>query len=210
MMSRFIFAFVLLWIPFLAVSAHGVDLDHTIDAETGAVTITAAFDTGDIMDEAQVAIFAPDNLIEPYETGVTDEAGTYVFQPDYDIEGTWDVQVRQAGHGGLIRVSITSNMRPDTETDASPQAQTLYLDNDTAITIAGDAATMMVDGAWVIAPSAAGLAQFNQSDVAATLTDDGNDFTTQQILIMSISVVWGFIGTALYFMRRNRKSEEFN
>lgn len=135
--------------------AHGVDITHTIDPASGAITISASFDTGEALDAAQVAVFAPSDLLNPWLTGTTDASGAFTFTPDYADEGTWDVQVRRAGHGGLMHLALNASM------------------------------------------------QVAARGVSGTLGDSVSaGFTPAQIILMAASVVWGFIGTALYFMSR--------
>ncbi len=124
-----------------AVFGHGVEIDYQT---TKAIEITATYDTGDPVSEGQVIIYAPDNPSTPWATGKCDEKGRFTFTPDPSKPGTWDVQVRKAGHGGMIHIPV-----------------------------GGD-------------------------EVAA----GGTGYTTPQIALMTASVIWGFIGTALFFSRR--------
>ncbi|MEJ2734862.1 MAG: hypothetical protein P8189_15060 [Anaerolineae bacterium] len=80
----------------------------------------------------------------PWLTGACDQEGRFVFTPDPDKPGTWDVQVRQAGHGDIVHIEIG----------------------------------------------------------AGASTSGGGGFTTAQILLMAACVVWGCIGTALFFSRK--------
>lgn len=126
----------------VAAFAHGVDINYQ---NKTAVEIVAKFDTGQPVSEGQVTVYAPDNPAEPWITGKTDENGRYVFTPDPAKPGTWDVQVRLAGHGGVVHVPVGG-------------------DNTAAFGSTG--------------------------------------YGTMQIVLMSACVIWGFIGTALYFGRR--------
>ncbi len=123
------------------VSAHGVKIDYTINV---AVEIRAAYDTGAPMAGGQVTVYAPDDLSTPWLEGVCDDEGRFTFTPDPSIPGTWDVQVRQAGHGDIVHIPIGEDM--------------------------------MMTGS--------------------------TGYTPLQIVLMGASVVWGFIGTALFFSRR--------
>ncbi|AGL00288.1 carboxypeptidase regulatory-like domain-containing protein [Desulfoscipio gibsoniae] len=125
-----------------AAFAHGVDINYQTKT---AVEIEAKYDTGQPVSEGQVTVYAPDNPAKPWTTGKADENGRYIFTPDPAKPGTWDVQVRLAGHGGMVPVPVG------------------------------------VD-----------------SDVAAA----GTGYTTMQIVLMSACVIWGLVGTALYFARR--------
>ncbi len=126
--------------------AHGVEIEHRSGE---AVEVEAAFDNGEIMDDAQVTIYAPDEPSEPWETGSTDEEGRYVFMPDTSIPGTWDVQVREAGHGALVNVDVDEG---------------------------------------------AVSSEVGQSG--------GSGYDTLQLVLMGAAGIWGFVGTALFFMRR--------
>lgn len=161
-MKRYIPCLLLLLslIPASSAFAHGVEIAYTIDPTSGVITVQAAFDSGEVLSEAQVAIFAPSDLINPWMTGVTDADGAFSFTPDYTIEGVWDVQIRKAGHGGLIHLTLDASMIPSADSVVS------------AAPVSGDTPAL------------------------------GNGFTPLQVIIMSASVIWGFIGTALYFSRR--------
>lgn len=144
MVTAFAVAFIVLFSA-QEVLAHGVELEYQ---ESNAIEIIARYDTGEPMAEAQVAVFAPGSPAEPWLTGLSDESGRFYFVPDPQMPGLWEVQVRQAGHGGLIRVEVT-------ETGEN-----------------GDT------------PPAAG------------------GFTFAQRVLMTAAVVWGLVGTALFFSRR--------
>jgi len=121
--------------------AHGVEITHQVKSD---IEITAKYDTGEPMSEGQVTIFAPDNPSTPWFTGKCDKDGHFVFTPDPSKPGTWDVQVRKAGHGGIIHIPVGE--------DVSVSGSTGY--------------------------------------------------TTLQIVLMAACVVWGLVGTALFFTRR--------
>lgn len=135
-------AFLVPALPAQVALGHGVDLS-SVTRE--GVEVSAAFDGGGPMAEAQVSVFAPGEPAEPWLRGSTDENGRFFFAPDFDRPGTWDVQVRQAGHGGIIRVEI------------GPEG--------------------------AVQATAAGLTALQQA-------------------LMAACVIWGSIGTALYFRRR--------
>lgn len=121
--------------------AHGAKIEYKIGL---TVEIHAAYDSGEPMAGAQVTVFAPDNPSTPWLTGSCDKEGRFAFTPDTSKPGTWDVQVRQAGHGDIIHLPIGENVA--------------------------------LSGA--------------------------TGYTTLQIVLMSACVIWGFIGTALFFRRR--------
>lgn len=141
--------------------AHGVNVGYTTTQQTVTVVdIRATFDTGEPMSGAQVTIYAPDNPAAPWQSGTCDADGRYTFTPDSSIPGTWEVQVRKAGHGSYIYVEV------------------------------GEAGE---EGA------AAPLA----SQVVA---GGSSNYTPLQYVVMGGCVVWGLIGTALFFAHLSRTS----
>jgi nickel transport protein len=131
----------LLLVLTLPAYAHGAKIEYTIGM---TVEIVASYDDGEPMAGAQVTIYAPDALSTPWLTGVCDDEGRFSFAPDTTKTGTWDIQVRQAGHGDIVHIPI------GTESAGNSSGGT----------------------------------------------------TPLQIALMAVCVVWGCIGTALYFLRR--------
>ena len=124
------------------VTAHGVRITYTIAL---TVQLQAEFDNGDPMADAQVLVYAPDDPATPWLTGQADENGRFSFVPDPTLPGTWDVQVRSAGHGDMIHIPVEE-----------------------------------------------------QGPLSG-----GTGFTPAQIVLMAAAVIWGFVGTALYFSGRS-------
>jgi nickel transport protein len=83
--------------------AHGARIEYTIGM---TVQIQASYDTGEPMAGGQVVVYAPDDPTTPWLTGACDDEGRFTFTPDPDKPGTWDVQVRQAGHGDIVHIPI--------------------------------------------------------------------------------------------------------
>ncbi len=90
--------------------AHGVQITHQ---EEKTIEITAAYDSGEPLSEGQVSVFAPDNRSTPWITGQCDQEGRFVFTPDSSKPGVWDVQVRKAGHGGMIYINVAEPVVAD-------------------------------------------------------------------------------------------------
>jgi nickel transport protein len=134
-------------------SAHGVAIDYQ---PTRAYAINAAYDTGEPMPNAQVAVFSPDDPANPWLTGTTDAQGRFVFSPS--APGNWEVQVRQAGHGEILVIPVEGDMignhRGETERPAAGAV---------------------------------------------------DRYTPLQKSLMIGSVIWGFVGTALFFARGNKR-----
>ena len=122
--------------------AHGVSIQYTSDVE---ITIVARYDSGEPMADAQVTVYAPDDPSTPWLTGVCDDEGRFSFTPDSSRPGIWDVQVRLAGHGGMVHIPV--------------------------------------------------------GEGAATSGGFGG-YSYLQIALMVACVIWGSIGTALYFRPR--------
>ncbi|NJM87901.1 MAG: carboxypeptidase regulatory-like domain-containing protein [Hydrococcus sp. RU_2_2] len=142
--------------------AHGVSINYAI---TQAIAIQAAYDTGEPMAKAQVIVYAPDNPSTPWQKGMTDEKGKFIFIPDRAKAGNWEVTVRQAGHGDVIVIPVesqtASNASPTLPTSKPPETK------------------------------------------QATSSSPGT-LTPLQKGLMSGSVIWGFVGTALFFARRKK------
>lgn len=151
-MKRNVFAllFTLLWALVLPASslAHGARIEYKVAT---MVEITASYDDGTPMAGGQVTVYAPDDPSTPWLTGVCDENGKLTFTPDPTKPGTWDVQVRQAGHGDMIHIAVG-------------------------------------EGKGAMAGS--------------------TGYTPPQIALMSACVVWGFVGTALFFSRGKTPPEQ--
>jgi nickel transport protein len=143
--------------------SHGVHLDYTATTKTiTVIEIVATFDTGEPMRGGQVAVFAPDNPKTPWQTGVCDNEGRYRFTPDASLAGTWEVQVRQSGHGAILYINVGPETTSTAAADAGPGAEPLAL-------------------------------QVHASS---------GHYTPLQYVLMGGCVVWGFVGTALYFSRK--------
>lgn len=146
------------WLAALAVlgltvlaSAHGVDVGYQAVGDGSAIAVQAAYATGEPMAGAQVAVYAPNDPAEPWLQGQCDPNGKFAFVPDRSQPGTWDVRVRQAGHGTFLHVPVEAK---------------------------------------------------SNAEATETLSQPSSGFTPAQIGLMSACVLWGFVGTALYFVRR--------
>ncbi|MEL6554605.1 MAG: hypothetical protein AAFQ63_14220 [Cyanobacteria bacterium J06621_11] len=125
-----------------AAKAHGA----LIEVNQKSVEVNATFEDGEPMKNAQVLIYAPDDLQSPWAKGETDAAGRYQFEPEAENIGIWEVTVRQAGHGGTTSFEV----------------------GETGYTLSAASGTVSPLQKW--------------GTIAA--------------------VVWGFVGTALFFSAR--------
>jgi nickel transport protein len=162
-------------IPFVVISvfggstraiAHGVRMQAR---ETQAIEVNAEYDTGEPMAEAQVTVYAPNDPATSWLEGTTDKNGNFIFTPDSSQSGNWSVQVRQAGHGGIVNIPIEGN-----------QAQ--------------------AEGNGTTATESSSSEQVVSAGSA--------NYTPLQMFLMGAAGVWGFIGTALFFMRGNNSNSK--
>lgn len=126
--------------------AHGTAVSYTL---ISTVHVNANFDTGEPMSEAQITIYAPNDPQTPWLQGIADVDGKFTFDPDPEITGDYNVQIRSAGHGEMVTIPVGGG------TGSSISTQ-----------------------------------------------------STLQQLIMAAAVIWGFIGTALYFSARKKDQTE--
>ncbi|NJK33572.1 MAG: hypothetical protein HC919_00715 [Oscillatoriales cyanobacterium SM2_2_1] len=156
------FSAALLWSG--VVSAHAVQLQHRT---TRAIAITARH--GDEpLSGGQIVIFSPQNKSTPWQRGILNAKGNYVFVPDWEMSGTWEIRVAQGGHGGVLTIPIS-------DAPAAPPTP--------AIPEVGLPVPPVAPPPEVIQPPA--------------------DFSPIQRTVMIGSVVWGLVGTALFFARGN-------
>lgn len=142
-----------------AAFSHAARLNYEVEP---TISLTATYDHGEPLDNAQVFVYSPENPREPWITGTTDESGRYQFRPNPEISGNWTVTVRQAGHGDMITINL-------------------------------DDSTPMANGSTGDAENSSLLA-------------DLPDISISQRLLTGASVIWGCVGTALYFSRGHKSS----
>lgn len=142
------FLLVLMGWP-LRTFAHGVIMDVTL---IPSFQVQARYESGEPMANAQINVYAPTDPQNAWLQTITDNNGYFLFTPDPNIAGTWDIQARLAGHGELLQIEVEE------------------------------------DGA---------VRQLSQSDG-----------TPLQKWLTIAAVVWGFVGTALFFANRTDLSSE--
>lgn len=90
--------------------AQGAGVRYTVtEIVTVAVALDAAFEGGEALSEAQVAVYAPDNAKTPWLLGTADAAGHYAFVADITNAGTWEIQIRKAGHGEWVKIPLDAD-----------------------------------------------------------------------------------------------------
>ena len=182
------------WLPFCVVTglvflgfspivlAHGFRLEQQ---RTEAIVIQSLEDSGKPMIGAMVLVYTPSDRSTPWKTGATDNQGQFIFIPDRTQPGVWTVQVRQAGHGHEIAVEVLPA--------PAPQGNPV---------IASSPEALKPDILPSLAPSPSPVPiESNLSRIPPVLPNS----PAQQGLLVG-SVLWGFVGTILFFSRQPRKN----
>lgn len=163
-------------LPVLA-QAHGALLEQRT---VPAIAVRAMYDTGEPMKTAQITVYAPNDPAKPWLTGKADPEGHFRFVPDPAIPGQWTIQAREAGHGALIYVTLGSEQ-------AAPAADA---------TVAAATTTATATSGASASPHAPTVQPGTSAPAHSPL----------QRWVMVACVVWGFIGTALFFTRKPRST----
>ncbi|WP_121969386.1 carboxypeptidase regulatory-like domain-containing protein [Leptolyngbya sp. BC1307] len=159
----------------LPVLGHGVAMEHRW---VSSVEVQARFETGEPMAQAQVLVYAPDDPAEVWQQSTTDDQGRFSFVPDETVQGNWEVVVRQAGHGAISTIPVTA------AAEAAPA------------TSAEDAPSPRLDS---------GPDSENEAETPTnSLISSSTGLSPVQRGVTIGSVIWGFIGTALFFARGKR------
>lgn len=132
---------------FFALPLYGHGAVIIWETQNDSIYVRASFDDGQPMSEAQVTVFSGAAPSVAFETGLTDENGAFSFLSQIEESTDWDVQVRKAGHGDIVHITL----------DGESQTQSAQI-----------------------------------------------GFSTLQIILMSLCVVWGFIGTSLFFASKRK------
>ncbi|MEM8777951.1 MAG: hypothetical protein AAGF26_03580 [Cyanobacteria bacterium P01_G01_bin.49] len=85
-------------------------LAHTMQTNylfSDKLEFQSVYSTDEVAKNAEVIIFAPNNLEDPWLEARTDENGRFSFLPDTSITGNWEVQIIDEGHGEIIFVPVT-------------------------------------------------------------------------------------------------------
>lgn len=138
------------------------------------IEVHARYDNGNPMGAAQVNVYAPNNPSEPWLTGTTDDDGRFTFTPDANNPGNWEVMVRQAGHGAMMVVPVAG-----AASGGSPESE--------------EATAGETEAAAVVEPTPPASSTANEVRVAGV-----------PLWVSMAAVVWGFVGTALFFSRGKR------
>lgn len=80
--------------------AHNMYLTY----KTKEIEVLVEFEGGGVAQEARVTVYSPDGVV--YAEGVTDENGTFTFEPG-DMEGTWKIVAEHSGHKKTVLMEGT-------------------------------------------------------------------------------------------------------
>lgn len=157
--------------------AHGVKIIPKISQ---AISVQAEYDSGLPMQQAQVIVYAPNQPTEPWIKGMTNKEGKFIFIPDSKLSGNWQIKVSQAGHGNIINVPYFSSkiiaekpiITPINSTNNLTENQPNNQSNNQLISQIGT----------------------NNSSILS------ENYQLQKSLMIA-SIVWGCVGTALFFAR---------
>ena len=182
--SRMRSLFLFLLTGFLSIGLAAVGRTHggRIEQKVAeAIVLETVEDSGAPMSGAIVAIYTPGDSVTPWKTGTTDAQGQFMFIPDRTQPGEWTAQVRLAGHGHRVSITIpaeaTSTPVPVHETIAP------------SLTIAPPVSSQ-TPASQPISPEVSHVVLPNTP--------------LQQGLLVG-SVLWGFVGTGLFFFRRDEQ-----
>ncbi|MBD2090846.1 carboxypeptidase regulatory-like domain-containing protein [Microcoleus sp. FACHB-1515] len=155
--------------------AHGVEVQYQ---PRQGFEVSAAYDSGEPMANAQVIIFSPDNSSTPWQTVQTDAEGRFTFVPTRS--GNWQVKIQQAGHGAALTIPVAAATTAPTASvttaaaDQPAHADAPILDQPASVPMTAATASPLQKG------------------------------------VMIGSVIWGCIGTALFFSRNSKRQQPQN
>ena len=185
---------------FLSIGFASVGRTHggRIEQKAAEAIVLETFEnSGAPMSGAIVAIYTPQDSVTPWKTGTTDAQGQFIFIPDRSQPGEWTAQIRFAGHGHAIPIPIPP------ETAAAPVPGNAPDSKDTAKThenLAPVESTSTEAISQTIAPPLSPPLSPPVSSASSSPAILPNTPLQQGLLVGS--VLWGFVGTGLFFSRR--------
>ena len=89
------------------VLAHAIETNYLL--LLSKLEFQSTYSTGEPVQGAEVKVFAPNDLSQPWKTIMTDEEGRFAFAPDPSISGNWEVEIKQEGHEDYWTVPVGIN-----------------------------------------------------------------------------------------------------
>jgi nickel transport protein len=125
-MKKIFFSIIVVAILIFPISlfSHGVDI-VLINGGTG---IEARYDSGDPIVHADVIVYSPESkkYDDPFQVGITDRNGRFLFFPDAD--GKWKVVVNDGtGHGGTKYIIINDSSIVQDEAIEKPAGRSIKI-----------------------------------------------------------------------------------
>jgi nickel transport protein len=84
--------------------AHSVQTDYWM--KSGMMEIQSTYSTGESLEGAPVAIYAPNNFTLPWKETTTDKEGKFEFNPDPSIPGNWTIKIGEGDHGDILTIPV--------------------------------------------------------------------------------------------------------
>ncbi len=84
--------------------AHSVQTDYWM--KSGLMEIQSTYSTGESLEGAPVAIYAPNDSTRPWKETVTDKDGKFEFNPDTSMPGNWTVKIGKGDHGDILTIPV--------------------------------------------------------------------------------------------------------
>lgn len=165
--------------------AHGVKIIPEINQ---AISLKAEYESGLPMQKAQVIVYAPNQPNKPWMQGITNEDGQFIFIPNSKLSGNWQIKVSQAGHGNIINVPYLPDQKIVKE-------KSTVINNNSNNNSNNNLSNNQTNNSLITnIPN-------NNSQILS------ENYQLQKSLMIA-SIVWGCVGTALFFARS--KSPNFS
>jgi nickel transport protein len=85
------------------------DLDTKVGGTQKGLELQSTYSSGESVQYAQVEVYAPNNLSEPWMVGTTDDQGRFNFIPDPSLTGDWEIAILQDGHEDYLTIPVQDN-----------------------------------------------------------------------------------------------------
>ena len=89
------------------VLAHAIETNYLL--LLSKLEFRSTYSTGEPVQGAEVKVFAPNDMSQPWKTIMTNEEGRFAFAPDPSIPGNWEVEIKQEGHEDYWTVPVGVN-----------------------------------------------------------------------------------------------------
>lgn len=87
--------------------AHALQTNYQL--KINSLEIQSVFSSGETFKNAPVVIYPPEGSNRPPIQGVTNEDGTFVFEPDYSVTGEWTVEIGEDSHWDMLTIPVRNH-----------------------------------------------------------------------------------------------------